>query len=861
MANGGTIPSNRTQTVSFYNTTGLVEKDKNIYYVPRLSKLGISGRHILKNVYLDAFNSVCPPSSSYANINISQWSPEDRTLVVRGNIDDFRVVTDEGACLNYFIVTRVIEKTNGDTTTTQTFYYAFFITKVEQAGGGSIRITAEPDDFTNVFYLHSTKLIQQNEINNDYTPFNDRLCNTYVARQHYNRVRVSSIKNFYDAVINTTSSFFVEGNYYRFYDMTTLTYYGDFLCEKVTVDSTTTVKFSITNKTVVPTGTYDIVDRVTSQRLTSVSLMNWTFKNRVDTYIPDNMKIFMNQEQTFKFKYQYRDDKYPISPYDGPFTEEEKELIRTANSLDDLSTDLKFKVITTCINYLVVETKSPEICYTYVTNSSHTQKLNVGELIEKRINRPNPVICYPFVNSPDIFKKFNLESYSTVIVEATEGGVTGGLAIDIDNVISRLNKNAVADYINSAYIINNANISSSLITITKVNEYHRIVFTVGLPDTHQYAQDSDITIKDYGYYVAGIKHAIDGTGSDDIIAITRDAMTNITRIYFSNGGILVSAIDSLNYDITLPVLGNIPNNLTNTYYDPVLESEPYSFYSISTYGNYELVFNKNRWYETGEVILNHYYSINGAVKESFIPRYTVESKQTLYFNEGLTFTLASSLPLVSDSYSSYYNQNKAQMKNQFAVAEHNYLYDVLQSIPSGMASVSSSFLTRGFGAASGSFIKEATNSGQMIVDYQQQRESIEMTQKAKLADVGSAPDTLKQAGSDVIYDLKTGENFLFLNHYTIDEISYRSIARMLERVGYQVNLYDQINAINRVGWNYVQLISFDWNTSYDIMTSQEDKIKQIFTEGVTLVHDKSYLSQSHNVYSKHNYEKILEGGE
>ena len=31
MATGGTIPSSKTQTVTFFNTTGVIEKDKNIY--------------------------------------------------------------------------------------------------------------------------------------------------------------------------------------------------------------------------------------------------------------------------------------------------------------------------------------------------------------------------------------------------------------------------------------------------------------------------------------------------------------------------------------------------------------------------------------------------------------------------------------------------------------------------------------------------------------------------------------------------------------------------------------------------------------------------------------------------------------
>ena len=151
MATGGTIPSNRTQSVTFYNTTGVIEREKNVYYVPRFSKTGATAGQQVRTAWLNAFGSVCPPSSDYTAINISTWLPQDRTLRVKGNIDDFRLVTDEGECLNYFIITRSVSKTSGETVSTQTHYYGFFITGVRQSGGSTVEITCEPDDFTNVF--------------------------------------------------------------------------------------------------------------------------------------------------------------------------------------------------------------------------------------------------------------------------------------------------------------------------------------------------------------------------------------------------------------------------------------------------------------------------------------------------------------------------------------------------------------------------------------------------------------------------------------------------------------------------------------------------------------------------------------
>jgi len=875
MATGGTIPSNRTQTVSFYNTSAVVEKDKNIYYVPRFSKTGATAGQQVRTAYLNAFEVVCPPSSVYSNITVSQWSPQDRTLRVRGNIDDFRAVTDEGECLNYFIITRTIEKTNGETVTTQVFYYAFFITNVTQVGGGSVELTIEPDDFTNVFYLHNKKELTQSEIDNDYEPFNEKMANCYVKRQHYNRIKKPRFTTNYRLTTQFTDNFPNNvGHTYGFYSaLASGEYYGDFIMmdNPRFSDNTLTCIFRDVNtlRTFAPLPlSFIVIKDLTdpTQPDWSGRVSDWIMTSQTVSYESDNMKIFMNQEESFKFKYQYRDDKYPISPYDGTFTKEERDAIEEAEEITDLSLELRNKVLLCCVAYLVVETKSPEICYKYFdieneTTVVATRSLSMGECVDSGINRPNPVVCFPFINSPQVFKKFNLER--NVYMIAFINGFPSDYSTTVHpyeynqrvlrSIISRLNKNSVSDYIHSVYIVSDIGFNKSNFDIywSELNQGKvRIAYKLILPRNNPLDNNYKV-VDEYGFYASGIREKID------------DDVNGGFNIYYRNGqldgiegeyaGILCSNIEGNNYRLFLPVLGDIPTNLKLNFYDPVLEAEPYKFYTISSYANYELVFKKNRYYQLGVVDVNYYYSVNGGVKVSYIPNYEVDEKSSPYYNEGLTFTIASSLPLVSDSYSSYYNQNRAQMKNQYAVADKNFQYDILQHFfISGPNAVGMSATKRGWVGAVSETGNQLMQMVDETVDYFQSKEIIGMNQKAKLADVGNAPDTLKQAGSDVIYDLKTNENFLFLNHYTIDEMSYNSNAKLLERVGYQVNLYDSINVVNRVGWNYVQLNGFDWKPTVEIMTSQEEKIRQIFLNGVTLLHDKAYLTTGHN------YETILE---
>ena len=886
MATGGLIPTNREQTVTFYNTTPVVDKDKNIYYVPRFSQTSAQAGQQVRTAYLNAFEVVCPPSSDYTSIPISQWSPQDRTLVVRGNIDDFRVVTDEGACLNYFIITRTITKTSGQTSTSQTFYYAFFITDVKQAGGGSVQITAEPDDFTNVFYLHNTHELSASDITGDYEPFNKKLCNCYVKRQHYNRVSGKAFYNYFNCAVSenctgtltvgkqyhiTTSETIPPVDYGNFYLISLAITHGearmiladtDHTRSNVTIPALTVLRFS----------------EVDSTNYTTAELQSWS-KNAsrsYETYNVDNMRIFMNQLETFKFKYQYRDSKYPISPYDGEFTDEEKDLIEEADFIDDLPSALQSKVLTTCINYLVIETKSTEPCKRYLRYTDSTQatvnyRPASGELVDEGINRPNPIICYPFINSPRVFKKFDLEHRTFLLPRINnilstmlgQSGFPTRLSY-YSNSISRtviqyMNDGIWTDYILSAYVMNNVgipNIYTLNIATVENTKVCQVIYDLYAPDISQgspLGNSGFFEINTQNCYASGLRDMLTEGVQDEIYFYQDTPNASITSMeYPYTIGIIVSGYHEHDYNIDLSILGDIPSDLKTNYYDPVLETEPYKFYSISTLGNFELVFNKNRYYQTESVNLKYFYSVNGALKLSYIPNYSVDEIETMYFNEGLTFTSTTSLPLKTDSYISYYIQNKAQMKNQYAVTDKNFNYDMQQSyFVTAPASIASAGIRKGQIGVGSEFVNQTAKLINEVVDYYQSKEIISMNQRAKLADVGFAPDTLKQAGSDVFYDLKSDELFLFLNHYRIDELSYNSIAKLLERTGYQVDLYDALNVIDRVGWNYVQLISFDYRPTINIMASQEERIRQIFQNGVTLLHDKTYLA------SGHNYETLL----
>lgn len=875
MAQGGTIPTNRTQTVTFYNTTGIIEREKGIYLSPRFKGRFTDEGKEVRAVYLAILNATAVKDADYTDIALSSWSPEDRNLTVRGNIDDFRVITEEGDCLNYLVVTRTVTKNS----TNYVYYYGFFITAVKQAGGSSISFTLEADDFTNVFWLHNKHVLTYYEVHtSDYEPYNERMKNCYVNRQHYDRVYP-----------DLTGYWILDTRLSQIYDMSEQT---------IQVGQPIEVVFNSDGDDIHVSGTVEYIDDRDVESLHYISIKIKTdhyeeiesptnyssiYYNNVnyscDYDVQDiswthvvpihQMKntVFVNQEESFRFKYQYRDDRRPFS-FSNVFTKDEMNAIKNTSAFSSLSTTLRKKIIKACIQYLVVEFKSNEkFVKTYALISGQSTPVAsrtrlYANLIEG-FNKFSPNCISPLINIPSIFAKFSSALNSFKFYAKLKNGTATavGELTSASDVYKYLNGESLADFVFSAYVVNDVGMPDSFITDIDLSN-HKIVFTVN-NEINTDALGKDL----YIVPVYNNRATTQQTLEKSIIyeyssqADYSNLVANEWRLFMSAGYdtvftmLMLSGYNSRTFALSFD--DDDISNIKNKYYDPVLETEPYSFYSIS-YLSYEMPFNKNRYYETMSVNVEFYCSLNGAIKLYFVPEYTVESKSFKYYNDSLIFTLPSNMPLLSDSYATYYYQNQAQMKNQFAVNDYNRGVDLAQHfLISGPNSVGYSAGKGGMhgggaGAGASAILETGNQLSQMTdeaIDWAQSNKNIEMNQKAKLADMGAKPDVVKQTGSDVFSDLMTRENRPYLNHYRIDELSYNSIAKILERVGYQVNLYTTLNATNRVGWNYIKLNSFDLNPAFDIMVGQEENLRKIFVQGVTLLHDKAYLTSGHNYES------------
>ena len=878
MGTGGKIPSARTGSFAFMNTSGIIDKEHNIYFCPDFSNE--SGTFIVRVKYLLLLNSLCPSPSEYSAISCnSGWSPEDKQLVIKGNIDDFRtkLSSPNSYGLNYMVYYRTVT-INGSTTE---YYYGFFIDKAEQAGGGSVRLTLSPDYFTNVFFLSNETVLTTESEKKNFDPFNSVMKNCYVERQHYDRVRKGiCLKLGVENSVRFTSK---TGNGIMRID-----------------DGGETRQYELTASVPQATGCDYYLSQITGSEHTYVTGSTVriygdgnpngypaTVLGSRDVYLPlmSYKDIFLNQQLKFPYKYQYRDLKFPIltnigvdsGPYSlhesrpSNFSEAEIQKIRTSTNLREFTDNQIVKILKSCIAWLVAETKSLELLANYYYSNTLTHNKLIGKLGTGNgeyggVNRPNVKIAFPMFIPPKELERLNLSRQE---VRFKKEYLTGDCWLqDGREVLKFLQDNALSEYIYSAYIVRDINLLSEVeiaYSVSSSYPYKTIAtyyFTVSNNLYSSPLSDSEFEVFPSGTFLGAlltnpdyISHKSDWENCIGFYKETEDTyyvfQNNYPRLLY---GLIYD--DSQPNKIILDLFREIPNVKT-TRYDPVLEAEPYSFFSISTLSSMELPLEKNRYYTDYEsfVYLNRYISINGSIKIGVIPSYTVETKTSDYFNTALVYTLNASLPLASDSYSSYYYRNKAQMKNQYAVNNYNSGVDLLQHFfvggPNAVGNRASKAGGWGALAETGVQVMDMVNEA---IDWSQQNHNIDLNQKSKLADVSRAPDTLSQAGSDVYYDIKTGEFDLFLNHYRIDDLSYRLNARLYERFGYEANKFDNINFNNRVGWNYVKLFSFDFISNY-VNIEQEREIRNIFSNGVTLLHDKDYILYANNLC---NYERRIE---
>ncbi len=934
----GKLPTNIVQTITLYNTTNVIEREKGIYFCPFLSP---SLNKTVRQGYLDELELVCTTSNYYKDIAINQWSPEDRTLSIKGVIEDFRCNNENGYAFNYLIVKRISTYKEGDTISTVTNYYAFFIDSVTQNGIGTILLNVEPDHFTNVFYLHNTNLCNQYtaDDNGFIDVFSPLIKNPYVERQHYNRVEPLELEEHFDE------------DYDEFYDSTMydVVYEDDnggtveIISSLGLPDNASNVILNSTSISfegeVIPANwSYLVSPTITNGNLViALDIQTQNMQNEMyrlqmqvhaeysydttttsDTEVKEgNLDIFSKIEESFKYKRLYKDYKRFMN-YGDPLTYEEEAQIKSYAERgiipQQVPSALMTKLIKSACAFVHITLNKNILIRDYLINAlgnyRHTGNKTLNLDLEFNVldNVPdvqnglitlvvpvfNPI--YPYYENyiQGLYASIETKVNGKTLLDYREyhsiggGGVSENLklygATSLLNVNEFLRSDCIlSQYVLSAYLskesslIKSMTFSSGGITINaEIEEYtdSDIANLIVLPNMNGYdnekqtAHINDITAstRESSIKIFNNEMAVYVPSATNIYGITEAIGNNELLITYCSDtyydfpqsfeGFLafIERTKPIEFELDLSEKPLEIDYLKNNFYDTVLTFNPYSFYSVSYLGHIETALNKINYYEDMTIKCELNVMATNVFKYGFYPSYVVDGKEVKYFSESLEQTTTNELTVINDATLSFLLQNKAQMKNQFAVNGINLGANLIGSgVDTATSYMTAGAMYKAIGEGMDNFvsaqkgvagIRGVGNVASTITNGIASFITTGLQQKAKLADVGNQPDNVKQVGTDIILDTNNNELGLYLNHYKIDTVSYNSISKYLERYGYLVNIYDDLQINSRIGYNYIKLVNFDYSASLSI--EQENAISEIFENGVTLLHNPDYLHEGHN---------------
>lgn len=840
------------QYATFINTEGVIESERNIYYVPftikeqsSIAKLPIGKKYRTK--LIEACGGV---NEEYLNINISRWSPEDRTLSIQGSIDVFRKSTTQKLVFNYVIIKREIYEDNTFTNLEEYYYLGYFIKDVKQTGMNTIKLSIEPDNFTNAFFLSNRRL----SVGGDYADdFINNITNMYVERTHLDRieeVQGDDGNSIYVARPEEYKVFINNEERYRFnYQIKDYAYpisfnggtMTEFTKEDIetirTTSKFTSLPENIKNKIINCCLVWGVVKCKEPISTNIVSKSGQPTTSLKEAYVNAPKKGFaINKIPT------------PMQTIVLPAINIRKEFKKYQSYIENvlfsfninLVYGLSESTLTQGWNKVSTATSTPEYDMQYDKYFTHDKNTTL-----------------PFLTLETFLSHLNTNSWSDRILSIT--------------VVRDLPINYNITFGVSSYEINFK--GGALKTLALAGSGEPEIDKGGRDNYNVNIAGKPLNKGIWGCFIPNNLAQVDSGASIekfnteddewDFTIVWKDDTID-KQIYF---GMILSGTDTIDSSIDLDELILTNEEAKTKLFDAMLETNPYKFYTISYTGGIEIPIDKQKYFGYYNeqayfyrVPTKYIHSNNDNLKISIILTYNNGGVDYLAFADALTISLTSQLPMSNDSYQSYYYTNLAQMKNAFAVNNlqrgTSMANHVLNEAP---ANVGSSFIQGnqwGIGGVSAltQGIKETSKLVTSIVDWTTSNAVIDMTNKAELAGAGAKPDTIKQAGTDVYFDLQTGDFGYMLNHYTIDDKSSETICKYLERYGYLVNRYmESIDIFSRVNYNYLKLKSFDFSSSgLDLNDTQKEAISNILYDGITLLHEPTKFGTEFR-----NYETIL----
>lgn len=264
--------------------------------------------------------------------------------------------------------------------------------------------------------------------------------------------------------------------------------------------------------------------------------------------------------------------------------------------------------------------------------------------------------------------------------------------------------------------------------------------------------------------------------------------------------------------------------------EPKLLTNPYRFYSLK-YADSELKLLPQLF--SGAVQIKGFKSVLPSSTTMLFPINYAES--SLGKNNELFSVGSNEVPLRTDSWVQYYQNNKASLRT-----------GMLTKIGVAGATLAIGLATGGIGLAVAA--TSAIGTAGSIINELQQRQ-----------DIKESPDNLRATGDDIGVKMFLDNLYGEFETYTIQQPYKNKAFGFFYRLGYAVRAYKTPNTKSRYYFNFIKTTECVLKTN-KVSAGYAEAIKDIYNKGITIWHYRDEETFSYMDYNLENWEMKLIGG-
>lgn len=276
------------------------------------------------------------------------------------------------------------------------------------------------------------------------------------------------------------------------------------------------------------------------------------------------------------------------------------------------------------------------------------------------------------------------------------------------------------------------------------------------------------------------------------------------------------------------------NDSKNMIFESKMFTDPYFFYQLHRINNEPFkikneYLDNHSWFD-----LDFFLFADGIIREStYVRNYKLTNQIYKGFENKYEVVNVEELPLKSDQWQNYFNNNKSTIQN-----------GALLKAGTAGASILGGLATGSFGISQG--VQTAIGTTASIISDQM-----------RYSDIKQAPDTIRSVGNAGSYMLNSGQGHYIISYKTITDEYKEKLFEYFYRFGYKSKKFGIPDIQSRYYFNFIKTIGVKLTGNLNEIISNQ--IKVAFDRGITYWHYRNEEDFVFKKYEKENCEMIFVG--